>query len=222
MKKKKGIIKRISNIVLTITLVILVLVVAVTVISRITGNTPSFFGYMVFRVSSGSMEPELKVGEVVLVKAVDDISTIDEGDIITYNGTEGNYKGKMITHEVVKAPYEENGQTYLLTKGVANIEEDPPILAEQVVGELVCKIPFVDVIYSFFLTPWGLILTILLIVLAFAGEFWSIYKLSHSQEDDPPQIDEETIQKAVEKYKEEKNKEIEAPLCDKEKDEIKE
>lgn len=202
MKKKKSILKRISNLILIIVLFILAFVIALTVFTRITGNTPSLFGYSIFRVSTGSMEPELMVGDVILTKEVDDVNSLQVGDVITYRGTIGEYTNMMITHKIVRAPYEENGITYVITKGVANDIEDQPVEANQISSKLVCKIPFLDWLYSFFLTPWGLLTAIILIIVAFAGEFWNIFKLSH-QEVTQPKMNKETLEKAIEQYQSE-------------------
>ncbi|MGN0498521.1 MAG: signal peptidase I [Acutalibacteraceae bacterium] len=202
MKKKKSVLKRILNIVLTIVILILAFVLVLTTVSRITGNTPSIFGYSIFRVSTGSMEPELMVGDVILTKEVDDVNSLQVGEVITYRGTIGEYANMMITHKIVKAPYEENGKTYVITKGVANDIEDQPVEANQISSKLVCKIPFLDWLYSFFLTPWGLLTAIILIIVAFAGEFWNIFKLSH-QEVTQPKMNKETLEKAIEQYQSE-------------------
>lgn len=204
--KAKSLIKKIFNIFLTVLFVLLVAIIILTIVARFSGNTPSIGGYMIFRVSSGSMEPDLKIGDVLLSKEVTDITSLNVGDIVTYHGTSANLAGKPITHQVVKGPYEENGTYYLVTKGTANLEEDPPITEEQLVGVMICKIPLINELYNFFLTPWGLITAILLIILAFSGEFWNIYKLSHEKED-LPEVSEETIQKALEEYTKEKEAE---------------
>lgn len=199
MKKKRSVLKKISNVILVIVIFILAAVIAITVITRITGNTPTLFGYSVLRVSTGSMEPELMVGDVILTKEVDDVNSLAVGDVITYKGTIGEYADMLITHQIVKAPYEENGTTYVVTKGIANDIEDQPVEASRISSKLVCKIPFLDWLYSFFLTPWGLLVAILLIIVAFAGEFWNIFKLSH-QEVEQPKVNKETLEKAIEQY----------------------
>ena len=199
MKKKKSILKRISNVILIIVIFILAFVIALTVFTRITGNTPSLFGYSIFRVSTGSMEPELMIGDVILTKEVDDVNSLQVGDVITYRGTIGEYTNMMITHKIVRAPYVENGKTYVITKGVANDIEDQPVEVSQISSKLVCKIPFLDWLYSFFLTPWGLLTAIILIIVAFAGEFWNIFKLSH-QEVEQPKMNKDTLEKAIEQY----------------------
>ena len=199
MKKKKSVLKRILNVVLTIVILLLAFVLVVTTVTRITGNTPSIFGYSIFRVSTGSMQPELMIGDVILTKEVDDVNSLQVGDVITYRGTIGEYANMMITHKIVKAPYEANGKTYVVTKGVANDIEDQPVEASRISSKLVCKIPFLDWLYSFFLTPWGLLTAILLIIVAFAGEFWNIFKLSH-QEVEQPKLNKDTFEKAIEQY----------------------
>lgn len=210
MKNKKSVLKKISNIVLTVVLILLTFVVVLTVITRITGNTPSLFGYSILRVSTGSMEPDLMIGDVILSYEVDDVNSLKVGDVITYRGTVGEYSNKLITHEVVKAPYEENGITYVITKGIANQYEDQPVQEGQIVGSLVCKIPFIDLVYSFFLTPWGLLTAIALIILAFAGEFWNIFKLAHQSDElpDVSEVNQETLEKAIEQYKQDKQDNI--------------
>ncbi len=207
MKAKKSLIKRILNIMLSVILFILIAVIAITIVMRVSGNTPNLGGYMIFRVSSGSMEPELKIGDVILTKEVPDITSLKKGDIVTYKGQSGDLTGKLITHQVVKAPYKENNTYYFLTKGLANQDADSPVSEKQLVGIMVCKIPFLGELYDFFLTPWGLIAAILLIILAFSGEFWNIYKLSHEKEN-LPEMSEETIKNAIENYQKEKKSDL--------------
>lgn len=138
-------------------------------IARISGNTPSFFGHSVFRVSSGSMKPAYEVGDVIVVKEVDPM-TLKVGDVCTYNGTSGDFAGKIVTHRVVKAPFEENGEYYIITKGDANKFEDPKINVKNVVGKVETKIGILRVLYNFFITPLGLITIIALIIAAFFNE----------------------------------------------------
>lgn len=205
MRAKKSIFKRISSILLTIILIVLVAVVIFTVIARVSGNTPSVFGYMIFRVSSGSMEPELMVGDIILTKEVTDVETIEVGDVVTFHCTDGEMAGELVTHKVIEEPSYKNGKYYIHTKGVAAPEwnEGEIFSEDQLVSEMICVIPFIGMIYSFFLTPWGLIVAILLIILAFSGEFINIYKLSNEKPLEE-NVSEETLQKAIENYKSEK------------------
>lgn len=207
MKEKKSVLKKIANVLLTVVIILLAVVIAFTIFVRITGNTPTLFGYSILRVSTGSMEPELIVGDVILTKEVDDVYSLAVGDVITYKGTIGEYTDMLITHQIVKAPYEENGTTYVVTKGIANEIEDKPVPVDRITSKLLCKIPFLDALYSFFLTPWGLLTAVALIILAFAGEFWNIYKLSRSEKEELPAVNQETLEKAIEQYKQDNTEE---------------
>ena len=185
MKSKAfKIINKIKNILLTVILVLLVIVVVASVFIKATGNTPSIGGYMLFRVATGSMEPEIMIGDVILVKELSDYSAIAVGDVVTYESRSGVTAGRPVTHKVIKAPYEDNGEWYLQTQGVANDIPDEEINAEQLLGVMVVKIPFLKELYSFFLTPWGLLTIIALIIIAFAGEFINVVKIVGAKPDD--------------------------------------
>ena len=185
MKSKAfKIINKIKNILLTVILVLLVIVVAASVFIKATGNTPSIGGYMLFRVATGSMEPEIMIGDVILVKEPSDYSAIAVGDVVTYESRSGVTAGRPVTHKVIKAPYEDNGEWYLQTQGIANDIPDEEINAEQLLGVMVVKIPFLKELYSFFLTPWGLLTIIALIIIAFAGEFINVVKIVGAKPDD--------------------------------------
>ena len=86
MKKKKvfRVINLIKNIICWTLVVILVFTLVISFTSRINGSTPSVFGYSIFRVSSGSMEPELMVGDIILDKEVENPEDLKVGDDTIY------------------------------------------------------------------------------------------------------------------------------------------
>ena len=156
-------------------LAMMVLTVIFFFVQRVTGGKTTIFGYSVYRVSSGSMEPELSIGDVILTEEVDGES-LKKGDIITYSGTEGNYANKVITHRIEDIQ-EVNGQLLFTTKGDANMEADPIIHEGQILGKMAFKVPIVGALYSFFITPYGLVVVLLVILLAFSNEFIILFKL---------------------------------------------
>lgn len=203
MKSKAfKIINKIKNILLTVILVLLVIVVAASVFIKATGNTPSIGGYMLFRVATGSMEPEIMIGDVILVKEPSDYSAIAVGDVVTYESRSGVTAGRPVTHKVIKAPYEDNGEWYLQTQGVANDIPDEEINAEQLLGVMVVKIPFLKELYAFFLTPWGLLTIIALIIIAFAGEFINVVKVVGAKPDDDKTAVEIAVERVMAQQKE--------------------
>lgn len=179
--------KKVINIIFTAILVILIVAVVILFITRLSGNAPSLFGYQVFRVSSGSMEPVLMKGDVILVQKVP-YTEIKNGDIITYRSREGQMKGQMITHRVVEEPVVKNGTYIFRTKGdIEGAGLDPIVYDDQVQGRYVKKLPFIDKVYSFFFTPYGLIAFIFVILLLFGYEMISLivsYRSLDEKDDD--------------------------------------
>ena len=177
MKKKKifRVINLIKNIICWTLVVILVFTLVIFFTSRINGSTPSVFGYSIFRVSSGSMEPELMVGDIILDKEVENPEDLKVGDVITFRSD--NPGDMLVTHKIIKAPYEENGELKLQTKGIANDVADKPISADDVKGIMICKVDYLDTVYNIFLSPWGLLILIALIVIIFFDEIITIVKI---------------------------------------------
>ena len=178
------IVRMIKNIICWVLIIVLAFTLIVFLTTRIQGNTPSVFGYSIYRISSGSMEPELMIGDVILDKVVNDESEISVGDVITFEGG-SQFDDRLVTHKVIKAPYtdEAEGSIMLQTKGVANEIEDTPIKFSQVRAKMICKIPYIDTLYNLFLSPSGLLIMILLIVLVFIDEIANIIKVMSGKDE---------------------------------------
>jgi len=130
------------------TAVVVVLIVA----AALTFLAPRF-GWRVDAVFSGSMEPEIKVGSVVVTRPVE-AETIKVGDIITFDSPSGEIP---TTHRVVFV--EESSELCLRTKGDANEENDPfTVPARDVVGKVCCHVPYFGYLSQFVKTPLGFIL----------------------------------------------------------------
>lgn len=178
MKKTKvyNIFKIIKNIICWALIVALTFAVVYFLSTKISGGIPSMFGYSVLRVSSGSMEPLLDVGDVILSREVSDAEELQIGDVVTYYGS-GALDGYFITHEVIKAPYEnDEGVIMLQTKGVANEIADREIPFSKVHSQMICKLPFLSAVFDVFFSPWGLLIFIGLIILIFLDEIINIIK----------------------------------------------
>jgi len=88
-------------------------------------------------VGSGSMEPKMYAGDVVVIAKVpaDNIKT---GDIIQFRVPEG----VTIMHRVIEVQETEEGSKTFITKGDANDQPDSePVSPENVVGKAVLTIP---------------------------------------------------------------------------------
>jgi signal peptidase I len=104
--------------------------------------------YPMATISSGSMWPALKEGDVVLLKGVDSIDDVKVGDIVAFRHKEG-----FAIHRIVSIEGEQ-----IITKGDANTREDEPIEVEAVIGKVptiagtTARIPYLGNI-SFLLGP---------------------------------------------------------------------
>lgn len=191
----------IKNIICWGVLAILVLTVIVFMGSKVNGKTPSLFGYSVLRVSTGSMQPELMIGDVILGKCVDNPTALKVGDIITYRGS-GQTEGLLVTHKVVVAPYKTADGTYKLqTKGIANDAPDPEISTEDVLYIMVCKLGFIDTLYNLFFSPWGLLIFIAALLLIFIDELVVIIRILTGHDKSPKDSDINEIIDRLQKEK---------------------
>ena len=80
-------------------------------------------GFMMFRVVTGSMEPAIPVGALLVTKEVD-IDTVRMHDIICFRTQVSEIWGKIVTHRVVGIMETEWGSVLLETKGDANLVMD--------------------------------------------------------------------------------------------------
>lgn len=87
-------------------------------------------------VASGSMEKELYVGDVVILKKCN-ANDIVNGDIIQYQ-----MKGYTVIHRVIEKK-QKNGEYYFTTKGDNNPSEDKESVKEdQVLGKVIFKVKY--------------------------------------------------------------------------------
>lgn len=129
------------------------------------------FGWRVDVVMSGSMEPGLKVGSVVITRPLD-IKSVNKGDIITFRSP---LNGELITHRIISL--ESSPSVILRTKGDANEHADPFVVSsESLVGRVCFSVPYLGYIARFVKSRLGLLFTLYLpglaIVLVEAKGIW--------------------------------------------------
>ncbi len=184
---------------LKVAIIILSFAVITFLLTRFAGGTPSLFGYTLQRVSSGSMVPELEVGDVILSRNVGESDELKVDDIITFDGSD-QFGEKNVTHRIIVAPYEANGVVMLQTKGDANDIADNPIAFSRVQSLMLKKLDFLRTIYDLFLSPWGLIIFIALLLLVFFDELMNIIRIATGNYRDE---DEESISEIIERIQRE-------------------
>lgn len=119
------------------------IIVLTVVVPRIIGAEP-------FTVISGSMEPTIPTGSIVVSKHVE-AGEVAFGDVVTYQLKSG--EPLTVTHRVVAVDVVE-GKTRYRTQGDANNTEDPlPVRPEQIRGVVAYHIPLAG--YLGQLVPMG-------------------------------------------------------------------
>lgn len=156
----KKVIKKILSILKIIILILLILFALFTVYQKVFPNNPSAFGFRTYSIITKSMEPVLKKGDVILVQERN-TSSYKVGDIITFKGTSGDLKGKIVTHEIVGIKLE-NGKNIFYTKGIQNISEDPAVYENEILGKYIYKFKFFSLIERIMDTKIGFILIIII------------------------------------------------------------
>ena len=101
--------------------------------------------YSLYTIISGSMNPVIKVYDVILTTRIDDPSTIKVGDIITFLSTSSISRDMVVTHRVLEIRKNPNGSLEFVTKGDNNKVNDPSEPASKLVGKKVFCIPKVGI-----------------------------------------------------------------------------
>lgn len=108
-------------------------------------------------VKSGSMEPAIPVGALVIIKPV---ATYVVGDVITFGR---DTKTEIPTTHRIVAIREANGSAWYTTKGDANEERDPKeVAAREVIGKVLATVPGAGYVLDFAKQPLGFALLIAL------------------------------------------------------------
>lgn len=111
---------------------------------------PGAFGFHMYNVISGSMEPEIKIGSLIYVREVEP-EAIEEKDIIAFFSS--IEEGSIITHRVVKNSVVSGTFT---TKGDANTGEDPtPVSYDNFIGKVVLTLPYLGKVLKVMTSFYG-------------------------------------------------------------------
>lgn len=151
-----------------------ILVAAVVIIAALLVGV-RLFGWQVFTVLSGSMEPEYPVGSLIYVKEVDAFE-LKAKDVITFMLDENT----VATHRVVEVVPDGTDQTVVRfrTKGDANeIADGSLVHYKNVIGTPICCIPYLGYVANYIQNPPGMYVAItagaILILLVFLPDLFA-------------------------------------------------
>lgn len=200
MKKTIKVLKIVLIVLLSL---IFIINISIMVQSKINPDkVPTILGYKPFIVSSGSMEGEMNVGDLVFVRYTDP-ANLKVDDIIAFKD-----KGNTVTtHRIVEEIEVENERCFK-TKGDNNTKEDDGVVCtNQIEGRLVGKIPKIGSVLLFIQEPLGFaVLMLSLIIICILIYFTSIKKDNNKLSDEELKEFEEFKKAKLEKKEKKSNK----------------
>jgi signal peptidase len=131
-------------------------------------------------VTSGSMTPSIKQGDLLVVQGVN-TSSLRVGDIIVYCSTDTALKDCKIVHRIIQITLENGQPVGFITKGDNNLVADnvfgfepsygiPP---SHVLGKVVFVVPLLGFLVIFLKQPIGFVSVVLVLV---ASITWDLYR----------------------------------------------
>ena len=153
MKGLKKFLKVFVDILTTLVFLILLVIIFVRVKTLFSDEEYfEVFGYSIFSVATGSMEPVIKQNDVILVKKQDKYKT---DDIITFKSDNA-----YVTHRIINIIGDS-----IVTKGDANNAKDVAITQNDIVGKVVKIYSNLGVWQKVFTTPKIIIMIFITLIL---------------------------------------------------------
>jgi len=154
----------ISRILVWVVVIVAVAVMIFTIVSVNTfnRNDRNIFGYKAFIVLSDSMNAtDFDAGDLVLIKQVDP-TTLQEGDIISYQSQDPENYGQTVTHKIRRKTTDESGNPGFITYGTTTDTDDKVVVTYPfILGKYQFSLPKVGTFFQFLKTPQGYIVCIL-------------------------------------------------------------
>ena len=201
MKKALGII---VNILTWIVLIFALLITIIVFSSARNNGVANLMGFIPLTVESDSMYPTFAAGDLIIVREIDDLATLQENDVITF-WTIIDGKRVKNTHRIVGINQAENSRSFI-THGDNNVLDDEmPAFESDIIGKWTnVKITGFGNVMAFLRTKTGFFVCILIpMALFFLFELYKfiVTLIEVKRGDAPEQLDEEEIKRrAIEEY----------------------
>ena len=141
-------------------------------------KVPSVFGLKPFMVLSGSMEPGIKKGDLIITKVIDP-ETLKIDDVIAFRDSQNT----VTTHRIIDI-VTRNNSNYFITKGDNNASQDQNLVSlSDVEGLFVMRIPGIGSVMSSLAEPTTIVILVLGITVIFVIAFMISSKKQMGKED---------------------------------------
>lgn len=188
----------------SVLLIVVSLVVLLTVVLTKKGEVPSIFGYSLFRVMTGSMEPAIPTDSLILVRRTAP-EELRVGDVISFFSRDPALLGEVNTHRIT-ALEEEGGRLLIHTRGDANnVEDRYPTYEEDLVGRVVFSSVFLGKAVRLISNPLIFFPLVILPLLVLVGR--SLYDSVKIAKELARQEEEEAVREAIEALRQKKERE---------------
>jgi signal peptidase len=159
--RREKMIKKIFKVVNMLIFLAIIAVIGFIAFSAVTNanekNNFSIKGYSVYTVLSPSMVPTFDVGSLIFVKKVPE-ADLKEGDIISFYPAQGN--ATVLTHRIKRIEVIDGVNNYFTQGDANNIEDNNPVIYENILGTTVYWIPKVGGYLLKLKTPMGIAMII--------------------------------------------------------------
>lgn len=135
-------------------------ILTVLAIYAISSNFSVLGGYHTYLVQSGSMEPSIMTGDVIVIQ---NKGTYFMNDVVTFKES----ADRIVTHRIISVEKNKTGNTYS-TKGDANRTGDENLISnDQIIGKVALVIPKFGYLIAFIKSQRGFIFLIIIPAIVF-------------------------------------------------------
>ena len=186
-KKIKSIL--LSSITIILSLVLIINVYTFVSVKILKEDYANVFGYALLEVVSGSMEPTIKIGDLIVIDTNE--KNYKKDDIVTFRDVNGSF----VTHRIIVID-----KNQIVTKGDANnSKDDGAIDRSKIVGKYKFRIKNLGILIKAFKTPFVMIMIFIIGIL-------SCILISTDKLGNPIYTEDEKEMEEFRKYKKEKLK----------------
>lgn len=156
--------KLLSTSVLILLVIIGMFLVYYVIAAQVVAKNPEYRPlFSLYNIATGSMEPNIKVDDVIVNVRVKSPESIKVGDVITFISSSSISKNLTVTHRVINIIKNDDGSYEYVTKGDWNPSADSATAKyNDVIGKVAIKLPGVGKIQGFVASKLGWFIVVLL------------------------------------------------------------
>ena len=151
--------------------IIFIAIAGLVAASIVIPSLPIKDNYKIMAVLSGSMEPKIKTGGIVVVKPE---ASYEIGDIISFSTPDG--RQISTTHRIVETKTDGSKTSYTVKGDANNTVDSAPVDSRNVIGRVLFTLPYAGYLLAFVRQPMGFLAAVIvpssMVVLDEAQNIW--------------------------------------------------